>query len=174
MAVQRFLKALGYLSTYDRPPEVDENIQMHADTLYHRMLAQEAAIESAKAAGQPEPTFAPILSPDDAPSPTPTASTRSTALAIPPMVADGDDKELPALTLQLQAQLTPTAQKVLRERLRDMTPTERDVEQRSVQMEVNAAGEVGMRVRAVEEGRKRRREEGRGTAADTISGWFGW
>ncbi|KAL2050698.1 hypothetical protein ABVK25_009085 [Lepraria finkii] len=58
----RFLKALGYLSTYDRPSEIDESIQMHADTLYHRMLAQEKATDEAKAAGQPAPTFAPILS----------------------------------------------------------------------------------------------------------------
>ena len=58
---QRFLKALGYMSTFDRPPEVEEEIQMHADTLYHRMLAQEKATEEAKSAGKPLPKFPPIL-----------------------------------------------------------------------------------------------------------------
>lgn len=38
----RFLKTLGYLADLDRPDVIDENIQMHADTLYHRMLAEEA------------------------------------------------------------------------------------------------------------------------------------
>ena len=59
----RFLKALGYMSTYDRPTSMDEEIQMHADTLYHRMLEQEAAVNKAKEAGEPIPTFPPILAP---------------------------------------------------------------------------------------------------------------
>lgn len=58
--------------------------------------------------------------------------------------------------------------------MKNMTPTEREVEERSVQMEANAAGEIGVRVREVERLRKKRREEGKATAADTISGWFGW
>ncbi|KAK3397924.1 hypothetical protein B0T20DRAFT_235697 [Sordaria brevicollis] len=53
----RLLKALGYLQTYNRSPEVDEDIQMHADALYHRMLEQEAEIEKAKAEGRPVPAF---------------------------------------------------------------------------------------------------------------------
>ncbi|KAH8682379.1 hypothetical protein BX600DRAFT_448401 [Xylariales sp. PMI_506] len=57
----RFLKALGYLSTYDRPAEVEEDIQMHADALYHRLLSQEAAVEAAKAEGKPIPTFPPLI-----------------------------------------------------------------------------------------------------------------
>ena len=34
---------------------------MHADTLYHRMLEQEAAIEAAKAEGRPVPAFPPLV-----------------------------------------------------------------------------------------------------------------
>lgn len=141
------------------------------------MLAQEAAIESAKAAGQTEPTFAPILSPDGAPAPAPAISPSlptTAALESRSITVAKEPTELPTLPPQLQAQLTPTAQKALRERLKGMTNTEREVEERSVQMELDAAGEIGIRVREVEEGRKRRREEGRGTAGDTISGWFGW
>ncbi|KAF9875693.1 hypothetical protein CkaCkLH20_06625 [Colletotrichum karsti] len=51
----RFLKALGYQSSFGRPEQVEENIQMHADTLYQRMLEQEKAIEAAKAEGLPLP-----------------------------------------------------------------------------------------------------------------------
>ncbi|KAK0733990.1 hypothetical protein B0T26DRAFT_686665 [Lasiosphaeria miniovina] len=61
MVQSRLLKALGYLSTYDRPREVDEDIQMHADALYQRMLEQETAIEKAKAEGLPVPKFPPLL-----------------------------------------------------------------------------------------------------------------
>ncbi|RDW73284.1 putative autophagy protein [Coleophoma cylindrospora] len=58
----KFLRALGYLSTYDRSPQEEERIQMHADTLYHRMLEQEKEIEAAKAEGKPIPQFPPLLS----------------------------------------------------------------------------------------------------------------
>lgn len=36
------MKGLGYLSAYDRPAEENEKIQLHADTLFQRMLEQEA------------------------------------------------------------------------------------------------------------------------------------
>ncbi|KAF6815988.1 hypothetical protein CSOJ01_03257 [Colletotrichum sojae] len=53
----RFLKALGYQSVYGRPAVVEEDIQMHADALYNRMLEQEQAIEAAKEQGLPVPKF---------------------------------------------------------------------------------------------------------------------
>ncbi|KZF26213.1 hypothetical protein L228DRAFT_257689 [Xylona heveae TC161] len=57
----RFLKALGYVSSWDRPAEVEEQIQMHADTLYHRMLDQQRQMDEAKAAGKPIPKFPPLM-----------------------------------------------------------------------------------------------------------------
>lgn len=53
--IKRFLRALGYGSVLGRPPIVDEDIQMHADSLYQRMLQHEAAVEKAKADGTPIP-----------------------------------------------------------------------------------------------------------------------
>ncbi|KHN96714.1 uncharacterized protein MAM_05270 [Metarhizium album ARSEF 1941] len=58
---QRFLRALGYGSVAGRPPQVDEDIQMHADTLYDRMLVHETAVEQAKKDGTPIPIFDPAL-----------------------------------------------------------------------------------------------------------------
>lgn len=55
-----------------------------------------------------------------------------------------------------------------------MPPAERELEERSVQMEARTAEDIAVRIKEVEEGRKRRREEGKETAADTVSGWFGW
>ncbi|EGY17353.1 hypothetical protein HYQ45_009261 [Verticillium longisporum] len=53
----RLLKALGYKSIVDRPAHVDEDIQMHADSLYVRMIDQEKAIKGAEERGLPAPEF---------------------------------------------------------------------------------------------------------------------
>lgn len=59
----RFLRALGYLSMYERPAEESEKIQMHADTLYHRMLDEERAVKEARERGLPEPVLRPLIEP---------------------------------------------------------------------------------------------------------------
>ncbi|KAM0335389.1 hypothetical protein ACHAQA_000434 [Verticillium albo-atrum] len=53
----RLLKALGYRSVLDRPAHVDEDIQMHADALYVRMIEQEKVIKTAQDQGLPSPEF---------------------------------------------------------------------------------------------------------------------
>ncbi|KAF7559386.1 hypothetical protein G7046_g4769 [Stylonectria norvegica] len=53
----RFLRALGYGSVMGRDPDVDEDVQMHADSLWTRMIQHEAAVEKAKQEGTPLPTF---------------------------------------------------------------------------------------------------------------------
>jgi hypothetical protein len=52
---------LGYQTEYDRRPEVDEDIQMHADGLFRRMLDHEAAVQAAKKEGRPIPVFEHVL-----------------------------------------------------------------------------------------------------------------
>ncbi|KAA8894871.1 hypothetical protein FN846DRAFT_785792 [Sphaerosporella brunnea] len=48
---QGFLKALGYMSVPNRDPDVEEQIQMHADKLYREQVRQENEIaEKAKSA----------------------------------------------------------------------------------------------------------------------------
>ena len=78
------------------------------------------------------------------------------------------------LSATTKALLRPESQGKLLKRLKELQPSEREVEERSVQMEARASQEIGERVRQVEEGRKRRREEGNASIGDTISGWFGW
>ena len=70
--------------------------------------------------------------------------------------------------------LNPASQAALRERLKTMTPTERELEERGVIMDAKAASETGKQVTDILGQKKKRREEGKATAADTISGWFGW
>ena len=177
----RFLKALGYLSTFERPPEVDERIQMHADTLYHRMLAQEKVVEEAKAAGLPAPEFPPILASQGgaAVSPVQSPNTSCPPVSSSQMTAAKNRKEkeveeLHPLSPETQAVVKPELRQKVRERLKTMTPAEREVEERSIQMEAKTARDIALRMGAVAEGRKKRREEGKGTAADTLAGWFGW
>ncbi|KAF4443556.1 hypothetical protein F53441_11411 [Fusarium austroafricanum] len=57
MMQSRFLRALGHGSVVGRSPEVEEDIQMHADSLYQRMIKHEEAVEKAKAEGLPLPVF---------------------------------------------------------------------------------------------------------------------
>ncbi|KAK5992718.1 hypothetical protein PT974_06134 [Cladobotryum mycophilum] len=57
----RFLRALGYGSVAGRPGEVDEDIQLHADALFQRMLQHETEVEQAKKDGRMIPAFDPAL-----------------------------------------------------------------------------------------------------------------
>ncbi|KAG5929598.1 hypothetical protein E4U42_005303 [Claviceps africana] len=68
----RFLRALGYGSIEGRSLQVEENIQMHADRLYERMIHHEAAVERAKKEGLPIPVFDPALPKGGIPKVTPT------------------------------------------------------------------------------------------------------
>lgn len=83
---QRLLKALGYYSAYGRTPEIEEDIQMHADSLYSRILAHEASAKEAKAAGQPAPEFDPRTHIRD--SQERVAKLRKDAVATVPVPAD--------------------------------------------------------------------------------------
>lgn len=44
-----------------RSPDVDDDIQMHADALYQRVLRHEEVVEKAKKDGRPVPVFDPSI-----------------------------------------------------------------------------------------------------------------
>ncbi|KAL9129662.1 MAG: hypothetical protein Q9217_001941 [Psora testacea] len=159
----RFLKALGYLSSYDRPESVDEQIQMHADTLYHRMLAQERAIEEAKAAGQPVPEFRSILSSDRLPPPSTTSTGTST-------------NDLPQLSPATVRTLTPEAAAALRERMKPLDAYGREAEESSTMAELQAAAEASREIDKLNEERRRKAKAERAEAGegDKGGGWFEW
>lgn len=52
---------MGYGSVLGRPAEVDEDIQMHADLLFQRVVQHETAVEKAKADGTTIPVFDPVV-----------------------------------------------------------------------------------------------------------------
>ena len=143
---------------------------MHADTLYHRMLSQEAAAAEAKAAGLPEPEFAPILS-SVSRSTNAKPDTSGTTIPAPRVAAKN---ALPDLAPETRAYLNAAAQAELRERMKGMTSVERELEERGTVMEVRMASEAEKQVTTVLGERKKRREDGTATFGDTVSGWFGW
>ncbi|KAL9102659.1 MAG: hypothetical protein Q9163_002212 [Psora crenata] len=159
----RFLKALGYLNSYDRPESVDEQIQMRADTLYHRMLAQERAVEEAKAAGRPIPEFRSILSPDQRPLPTTT----------PTEASAGDIPQLSPATIRA---LTPEAAAALRERMKPLDAFGREAEERSTMAELQAAADASRRLNKVNDERRRKaKADRRGHDEEgNDTGWFEW
>lgn len=59
--MQRFLRALGYGSVPGRAADIEDDIQMHADALYQRVLRHEEAVENAKKDGTPIPVFDPSI-----------------------------------------------------------------------------------------------------------------
>lgn len=189
---QRFLKALGYLSATDnRDPAIDEEIQMHADKLYHTMLARERAVSLARASNSPLPQFPPLFS-----SPThqtsPNTTTNPNAPYYPPHPASPSPPTIPASTdPRLQnlsyEQAKTTYLKSLRPEVRPalernwdrkgLTAEEKMVEARALAMEAEAgietADEVGGMIREAREKRRERRRKGEAGWGDVISGWFG-
>lgn len=144
--LQRLLKALGYLSTADRSPQLEEEIQMHADSLYLKMQAQEAEIDAAKAEGRPIPTFEPLI---------PKQAVRS---------------------LGPERDLTPEQQTDLRERLLKVPEEERAAEEAAVRAEFRSKAEISARVHGIWEQQDRERAErkqrGEETVWDRVSGAF--
>ena len=134
---------------------------MHADTLYHRMLEQEKAIEEAKAAGTPIPNFPPIIPSQESP---PTAEASSTS-------------DHPAKTLTPD-DFSPKVQEVFKDRLKNLSPEERAVEEKAIEMEIAAGQTLGRQLDQLYEERgqnkKIRKEKGQETFSDRISSWFGW
>ena len=123
---------------------------MHADTLYHRMLDQEAAIEAAKAEGRSVPSFPPLVT-------TPIAPTSGTSQI--------DPSDLP-----------PAIQKQLKKRLDGLSEEEREIEEKAIKAEIQAgeqvAGHLGTLYQKQEEEKRIRKEQGRETIGDKLSSVF--
>lgn len=147
------------MSTFERPPDVDERIQMHADTLFHRMLAQESAVEAAKAAGEAIPSFPPLLS-------SRAASTSKTAVA---PLEEGTVKP---------ADLKESVQQKFAQRLKGLSGEERELEERAIKAEIKAGEEAvrslsGIYAKQAEE-RAQRKEQGKETLGDKLTSFFRW
>lgn len=141
----------------DRPQEVDEQIQMHADTLYHRMLDQEKQIEEAKAEGRPIPVF-------------------------PALVSSIKQKPIGAIKATIQkteeplSQLSPENQALFQKRIEGLDAEERELEERAFKAEIETGRELAsayVSIMAKQDAeREQRKIEGRETIGDKFTNAF--
>ncbi|KAK1597476.1 uncharacterized protein LY79DRAFT_587479 [Colletotrichum navitas] len=145
----RFLRALGYHSVHNRPAQVEEDIQMHADQLYARMIEQEKAAEAAKKEGLPAPKF---------------------DLAIPTSPS-GADPVAPELKPR------PDLEKSWKEQLEKLPEVERAAEEAALRADLQAKADVARKVQKLwddqEKEKEKRKAEGKATIYDRITGVFG-
>ncbi|OJD29513.1 autophagy protein [Diplodia corticola] len=182
----RFLKALGYLAVQGEGREREEAVQMHADRLYQRMVAQERAVREARERGEEPPVFGSILSRENV-----AAAMKGEVAPVVVVGVEGvarakvdeakarerEEREL-AESLDEMRGLSPKMRKEFEARLQELHGEERDVELRVIQGEYAESKIIAKQVEALfEEERVRRlqrQEHGKATIGDTIKKWWGW
>ena len=169
MMQSRFLKALGYLSTQHQTPEDEEKIQMHADKLYHEMLDREKRIAEAKEAGAEAPAFQPLIQPDQ----TTQALGENSAWSRARQSAAAHGNKFANLS-----SYSPEKQAEIRERIKDMSEQEREVELQLIAAESRAkleyADKIQDKMEEERQNRADRRDRGRESLGDTIKRLWGW
>ena len=175
----RFLKALGYLGT-QRTEEEEEKIQMHADKLYHEMLAREEAINKAKKDGNQEPVFAPLLNNASAAEAMGIARLPDTRQSPTQAIREAQSKPLPTDLPKKEGLDIYAAdkRKDIEKRLAGMNKAERELEIQLIVAESHASVEYAQKIRDYYEGEKAarvdRKERGRETFGDSIKRLWGW
>ena len=136
---------------------------MHADSLYHRMLDQEKAVEEAKAEGRPVPTFRPILSTKSK------VAKPSAETALKPALEESHAQA---------SDLTSKVQEAFKKRLEGLDDNQRILEERAIKAEIQAGEQVAEHLTTIfekqEAERRKRKEEGRETIADKMTSLFKW
>ncbi|KJZ77329.1 hypothetical protein HIM_03053 [Hirsutella minnesotensis 3608] len=138
----KFLRALGYGSVIGRSPTVEEDIQMHADSLFQRMIRHEEAVEQAKKDGTPIPVFEVSI---------PRPKTTAAAAAAEP---------------------TEDVKKEWQKRLEELPEEERVVEAAALRGDLEAKAEVTRKARqlwdAQQEDKARRKAAGQTTVSENV------
>jgi hypothetical protein len=133
---------------------------MHADTLYHRMLAQEKEIEAAKVAGLPEPSFAPLLNP---------AKPRN------PLPQPGSEPVKEEITLETAK---ASLQASFKKRLEGLSAQEKVLEEAAINAELQAAAQTNRKINTLwderEAERIKRKEAGKETIMDRVTTLLRW
>ncbi|KAI9697488.1 MAG: hypothetical protein M1820_007823 [Bogoriella megaspora] len=168
----KFMKALGYLALEERSTEEDERIQMHADTLYHRMLRQEAEAEEARKSGMELPAWQPVVPIRDEKE----KEGQAFARAVKREMMCGDEAGKKPLRLE---DLPPDKQKAIAEKARmdRMTPYEKALEMQAISQQIAVSEKYAKEIVPVLEEdarlRKERREQGKETFGDKMIRFWG-
>lgn len=155
-AMQKFLQALGYASSFDPDSDREERVQMHADKLYHQMLDYEKQVEAAKEAGQEPPPLTSLFNPQ-AKTRVEKPSSKSDAVEIP-----GGE--------QLPDGFTPSKE------LERLTPHERELEihVHKAQMDQQQlyAEKASPFMKSQDDAKQKRREKASSWLGDTLAKWI--
>ena len=142
------------------------------------MLAQERATDEAKAAGLPVPTFPPIIpTTTSSPTPVPSATTSEASTTVSPSPVPLDLRDVQVTPSTTIDELKPSVREKLKSRLKGLTPEERELELKAIGAEI-AAGEllqrqIGELWDEQAKAKQARKDVGKATFGDTVSGWFG-
>jgi hypothetical protein len=150
-AQSRLLKALGYLSVAGRDPEVDEDIQMRADELYQRVLAQQREIDRAKEEGREPPVFKPLFENNNTSNLKPGGAAAAAA---------GDARD----------PLEPSAATVAawKEKLEKLPVEEREAEEAALRADYKAKAEMAMKLQGLWQERAKEREARKQKGEETL------
>jgi hypothetical protein len=163
---QRLLRALGYLGAYNRPPDVEEKIQMHADKLYQGMIAQEEIDTKSKEGGH--------LKGDKSEE----QNEQNEQRAAEQQIKSQYDKELDPSVLKIVEELRPKVREKFKDRLSQLQPSQRPLEERALAMELIAGKDVVKTVSTLREQGAEQRDErikkGEATMRDRMSKLLGW
>lgn len=164
----RFLKALGYLSQ-PRGAEEDERIQMHADKLYHEMLARERMAEELQedARGRTQ-TPSPLIRPDET---TKALGEDSAWARMRQSAAERGE------TVSLGS-YSPTDQQRIMDKIKDMSEHEKAMELQLLAAEARVSRHLADQLREAAEDEKKQRAERRerrtATFGDAVKDMTGW
>jgi hypothetical protein len=156
----KFMKALGFMSAVG-DMEREERIQMHADKLYRQMLAQEKAIEEAKARGEAEPVFENPLSEQ---------RLGGAKLMAPPLIKPVDES-VP------YSRIPEHLRKEFFEQIQGMTPQEAAVEEAAFLADIENQRRTAMKgyqyLNEEAIARQKRFDKGQATIGDRAKRWWG-
>lgn len=163
---QRLLRALGYLNAYNRPVEVEEQIQMHADKLYQSMISR----EEADAAEKTEPAT------KDAKIPKALAAELEQKAAEAALRAEYDQGIAPETLKALEQHRLEVREKHA-DTLAQLKPHERPLEERALAMEMMAGKDLMKSVSGLSNQKTGSREDrikrGEASIMDRVSSFFG-
>ncbi|PGH28101.1 hypothetical protein AJ80_00359 [Polytolypa hystricis UAMH7299] len=160
----KFLQALGYGSDFEWDSDKQEQVQMHADKLYHQMLDYEKRVEEAKAAGQQPPPPQSLFNPNFKPAPKPTTEQSETSTS-----SSSDALEIPGVDQ------VPQGVK-FQKPLKDLTPHERELEIQVVKQKMQQQQvyyrEVSGMLNAEDLAKEKRRQKFAGWFGETVGNWL--
>ncbi|KAI9725904.1 MAG: hypothetical protein M1828_002231 [Chrysothrix sp. TS-e1954] len=162
----QLLRALGFMSMWERSDEEADRIQVHADRLYQRMLREEAEAEDARAKGLPAPVVRPLIN-----EKRPDQQSEATEAPLEPGEVRPVTDEYTWDSIQPQKK-----EYYLKQKWKDLSPSEVELAKKDWNQQVLLYRVMQQRVRDHEladyRDRTMRERKGQPTFGDRLKSWF--